>query len=481
MSPDSGELEWEVAKGFPTLYGEGADTITGGRGGIKFFVTTLSSASVQTFVPASDGVEAHYEGSLRGALSLEEPRHIIPRVSGNVEGSISVQRSRVNDMTFHGHLAPEGGLAVINGNVAFSSVDNVVLRYLTIRFGNQAEIAGDDGLVLNRINRWAIDHCSIGWSADEDSSVFVGRDEELVYGPIIYQRTLFGQGRDAHDRGMLLGTTDSGPSSEITANIHLNFWVVAARTPNAAGEERTFVRSANSVIYDWNGRTTNLLRRPRFDEIGNYYRPGPTTVSPFFGYYLNKYQNQGEGPPSIYTAGNFVEGFLTDLEANNQVIWSRFDPNNGNGIDNDPLPTSWFRAEPLPADPNVGYAPISALEAKASIIDAREVGHNRSTNASGETVFGHDSVDDAYFVAFEATADSQVPERDWIHPARPTNAPYPDANWNGIDDAFEREHGIESADQVITEWTIDGVELVNRAGYDAFEVWSALRAGDMRR
>ncbi|MFK7985179.1 MAG: hypothetical protein AB8I08_04035 [Sandaracinaceae bacterium] len=113
------------------------------------------------------------------------------------------------------------------------------------------------------------------------------------------------------------------------------------------------VRSANSVIFDWVGRTTNLLRRPTFDEVGNHHRPGAITVSPIQGYLVNKYQLQGDGPASIYTAGNVVDELL-DAAGDNRTIWSYFDPGDGRGTDNDPVPASWFRSSPLPVQPGCG-------------------------------------------------------------------------------------------------------------------------------
>lgn len=479
VSPTDGPVVWTHRKAFPSLYGEGADAITGGRGGIKFFVTTLSSEVIQTHVPASEGVEEHFEGSLSGALTLDRPREVIPRVAGNVAGTIEVALSRFDDLTYHGHLGP-GGIAVVRGSVSFARVDNIVLRYLTVRRGPDAAFGNDDALALNRVSHVAVDHCSVGWAGDEASTVFAGTseaDESIVYGPIIYQRNIFGQGVDGHDRGMILGSSPLGPSGDVTANVHLNFWVVAARTPVAVGEERTVVRSANSVIYNWNGRTTNLLRRPSFDEVANYYKPGPLTVSPIAGHFVNKYQDQGQGPPSIYTAGNLVEGLLMDPAADNRVIWTRFDPDDARGMDDDPLPDAWFRSEPLPIQPEVGYVPVSAMDALASVIGDEEVGNNRSTNASGETVRHHDAIDARYLAGFAEGTDPRLPMSEWIDPERPATEPYPDANWNGIDDAFEEAHGITSADEVIRDWSFGGLRLRNDAGYTAFEVWSAVRAG----
>jgi hypothetical protein len=59
--------------------------------------------------------------------------------------------------------------------------------------------------------------------------------------------------------------------------------------------------------------------------------------------------------------------------------------------------------------------------------------------------------------------------------------PYADANWNGIDDGFEQAHGITASGDVNTRWSFDDLEVINDAGYDAFEMYSAWVAGDFDR
>lgn len=464
------EIELQTLKGFPTLYGDGSTAITGGRGGIKFFITSTGSTSVQTYVAASGGAEEHYEGTLLGALSLQQDRQIIPRVSGNINGgNIILSGAGYGDFTYHGHLAPEGGLAHTNAKIEIANADNWIVRYLTSREGIGATVTIDDQFSINRCDRVAIDHCSFGWFGDEAMNFFPGTVDNFVYEDIIIQRTIFGNGRDDHNVGLLVGAYQAD-RGDVETSIHLNFFPASqSRTPEMQGEELSYHKAANNVVYNWVGRNINAVRNPNADVIGYYFKAGPRTVTPIQNSRFAQYQdNSAEADPSFYIAGNYAESFFTDLEADNRPLWTEFDHTNTTE-----LPSSFFRGSPLASS----YTPITALETYATIITDQEVGNNRSTNSSGVTVFGHDSVDEAYFTAFNAGTDSWLPEASFTHPTRASNTAYPDTNWNGIDDDFETAHGITASTDVILLWELDGYIIRNTAGYNAFEIWSAYKAG----
>ncbi len=112
---------------------------------------------------------------------------------------------------------------------------------------------------------------------------------------------------------------------------------------------------------------------------------------------------------------------------------------------------------------------------------AKEVGANRTTDVNGNPVIGLDSVDDHYLTAIANGTNPRTPEANWVHPPVADNPPYPDANKNGIADAFEALHGISAANEVIVDWDFGDYVVVNDAGYTAFEMYSAWVAGDFER
>lgn len=479
----------DVKKGSPLLFGEGADVITGGRGQVKFFITTLSTASEATFYPANGTYEAHWRGSLRGAFSAGN-RHIIPYIGGNYPGSLAQNGQSILldggfgnpdvNISYHGHLAPAGGFAMTNSHLTFSRAGNIILQYLSIAVhndlttGTNGEPAGVDCLYMNRCNKVALDHLSFRYNGDECFDYGVGTEGDDFL-PLILQRCIFGQGADAHSRGILIGNTDTGGTEEVEMTLHNNFWCVDARTPNFAGSSQaSAARVSNGVIYDWVGRTTRLQRNGSYDEINRYYIPGPTTITLDQGAF-NQYHFVGDGTPSIYTHGNLVNNYVTTVRDNRNDIWSVF---NTEGHDDTPLPDSYFRSTPMSIDPSVGYTPTSAEVGRESILVNNEVGSNRSTAQDGSTVFYHDSIDAYYLDAAVNLTDYRTPMASWVHPTRPTNTNHQtDTNWNGIYDGFETENNITSASEVKASYTWNGDTYLNPAGYDSFEVWSAIKAG----
>ncbi|AWV88683.1 hypothetical protein [Bradymonas sediminis] len=467
-----------VKKGFPDLWGEGASTIEGGgANGVKFFVTSLADTEEANFIPASPGVEAHYEGTIRGALSLEEPRHIIPRVSGAVDlgSGILLDGYQYSHFTYHGHLAPEGGFSLTNNNLVIRRNRNIVVRFLRARYGRAAGLAEDDALLFYRAHTFAVDHSSLAWAGDETFSI--GTTRNTPYPAIIGQNNIVGQTREGHNTGSLIGYTSSAGGAQGVVSWHNNVYVgVSHRTPNFAGDSEMFGRIFNNITYDWQSRLTNLVGAPTVDVAYNYYKKGPTRSDMPSNRY-NKYQDLRESrpyPPSIYTAGNIMPGVLEDPGADNQQLWTLFQSV-------DPVPVELFRTTPLPVDSEVGYQPSTAEQAYARNVLAKEAGANRTTDSAGNPVIGLDSVDDHYLEAIANGTDPRTPEANWVHPPVPSNTPFPDANKNGIADAFEAAHGITSADEVIVDWDFGEYLVANEAGYTAFEMYSAWVAGDFER
>jgi len=465
-------------KAFPDLWGEGADNISGGSspGSVKFFITSLEDSDTANFVAASPGVEAHYTGTFRGALNLSKARHIIPRVSGNIAlgTTLNIDGGGRGNLSYHGHLAPEGGLAVTNAGLRVTNNDNVSLRFLRLRFGAHSILDVDDVMYL-RGNRMAVDHVSLAWGADETFTI--GGEPNTTYEDIIVQNTIIGQCRDGHSTGSLIGFTGEGDNAHGAVSWHNNVYVgVTHRTPNIAGDTEMYGRIYNNIAYDWSSRLTNVVGAPKVDVAHNYYKNGPAhprvAASNF-----NQYQDlRGVRPypPSIYTAGNIMPGVLTDPAANNEILWTYF----GTDI---PLESMLFRSTPLAIDPDVGYEPSSAQSAYDRNVVGREAGANRTTDTSGNPIIGLDSIDEDYLAAITNGTDARSPEVAWIHPPTASNPTYLDLNWNGIADGFEATHGIAASGQVLTQWNFGDYKVRNNAGYDAFEIYSAWVAGDFER
>lgn len=467
-------IELSVKKGFPDLWGEKADSITGGRGGVKFFITDITASTSSTYYAANGTYEEHYRGTYIGAMNLAQTRHIIPRVSGNVVLSSDIYPTDDN-LSWHGHLAPEGGLLITNKRL-YPSFDNVILRFYRHKIGNNAVLGQDDPIEFNNIDKLAVDHSSFGWGGDESMTVY--NAVTGVYDKIIVQNNIMHQSRYGHNTGSIFGFTDAGNTTEISATIHSNLYSgVTHRTPNMAGRYESYFRTTNNVVYDTQFRFSNVVGSPKIDVSYNYYKLGPTSPPTLASGELNKTQFLADRPsdPSIHSVGNIVSnGILTDPLEDNKKIWFSF-------YDATPTDTTYFTATPLSIDPVLGFNPTSANDAYNRIVLDREVGANRTTNSSGQSVVGHDSVDTFYLDAAENGTTAYLLEVNWIHPTIPSNTFMTDVNYNGIYDPFEVEHGITSSTDVILNWEFGNYNVLNTAGYDAFEIFSAYQAGDFDR
>lgn len=136
---------------FPGAEGYGSKTV-GGRGGAVIAVTNLDDAG---------------PGSLRAAVEAKGPRIVVFRVSGTIDlkSTLSISNSHI---TVAGQTAPGDGIAIKRYPLSIDA-DEVVLRYLRVRLGDQT---GDDADALSCRYRKNImvDHVSVSWSVDESLS-----------------------------------------------------------------------------------------------------------------------------------------------------------------------------------------------------------------------------------------------------------------------------------------------------------------------
>lgn len=477
-----------VKKGFPDLFGQGADLITGGRGRAKGFITSLSNSSSSTFVAASGGVEAHYVGTFSGLWNNDNVGHIIPYVSGNVNNlNYSLDggggSTAEDNKSYHGHLAPAGGLAITNGRFLLKNMDNIIIRYLTVRGTEGGPDGIFDSMEFGNMQKFGVDHCSPAWTDDEAISVVPG-PSGTINDNIILQRILVGETnqRNGNSKGMLLGSSSS-TYGYMKVNVHLNAFNCTHRTPIlGATNANAELRAYNNIVYNWRGRAVIVTGIGEKVDAAYYYYKHNKNTSQYhtdlpFGYDMINMPilafNESTDTASIFAKGNIIENTFTDPNANNQILWTRWADGNAT-----PLQSKNFRSTMLPVQANVGYNPVSALLAKLSVIDNKEVGNNRSTDVNGNIVFGHDNIDAFYFSAWNAGIAAQTPESAWIHPTRPFSSNHQtDTSMNGIYDGFETENGLGLSTESEASYTWKGDTYLNPAGYDNFEVWSAIQGG----
>lgn len=269
---------------FPSAEGFGRYA-TGGRGGEVYVVTNLND----------DG-----EGSLRKGIVKRGPRIITFAVSGNIELKSPLDINR-GDLTIAGQTAPGEGITIKGFPVAVKA-DNVIIRYLRFRLGDTNEVV-DDALKGRDISNVIIDHCSISWATDENTSFYDTKDFTFQWNIISEALNSSVHNKGDHGYGGIWGGVKASFHHNLIANNN-------SRNPRFSGSKTTanseneFVDFRNNVIYNWGDNSVYGGESGTYNMVNNYFKPGPATSKSKKERILEPYEPYGK----FYVDGNFVEG-----------------------------------------------------------------------------------------------------------------------------------------------------------------------------
>lgn len=282
----------EDALAFPGAEGFGRDA-TGGRGGNVLFVDNLNDSG---------------SGSLRRAVEDVGPRIIVFRVSGNISLKSRLNISNDN-ITIAGQTAPGDGICIKDYPVNISA-DNVIIRFLRFRLGDEAQQEADalGGRFHKNI---IIDHCSMSWSTDECVSFYANENTSVQWCLIAESLKTSVHFKGSHGYGGIWG----GKNASFHHNLLAHHDSRNPRLGEEAGKAfalTDLVDLRNNVIYNWGGNSCYGGEAMNVNIVNCYYKPGPVTSKKTRIVSIDKNTNEGtevyDTWGKFYINGNFIEG-----------------------------------------------------------------------------------------------------------------------------------------------------------------------------
>ena len=278
---------------FPGAEG-GGKVATGGRGGAVYFVNTLEDNNV--------GNATTREGSLRWCLGQSATRTIVFKVGGIIKLNSRLNITKGN-VTIAGQTAPGDGICIKDYEVVIDA-DNVIMRYVRFRLGDEITTHEPDALWGRYKKNIIIDHCSMSWSIDECASFYSNENFTMQWCIIAESLNSSIHGKGLHGYGGIWGGKNASFHHNLLAhhnsrNPRFNGWKRDGLDySNPLDEERLDFR--NNVIYNWGSNSVyGGEAAGKYNMVANYYKAGPassnrsrvlqvsidkgTTITPRFG------------------------------------------------------------------------------------------------------------------------------------------------------------------------------------------------------
>ena len=323
------------ALAFPGAEGGGMYT-TGGRGGKVYHVTNLNDSGSGSL---RYGIREYKENG-----KLVRPLTIVFDVSGTIELQ-SQLKIESGDITIAGQTAPGDGICLKN-YTTYVGADNVIIRFLRFRLGDEGPNAGDsEDCIWGRYqNNVIIDHCSMSWSIDETASFYANANFTMQWCIVAesLQSTVHSKG--SHGYGGIWGGKNASFHHNLLAH-HQN------RTP----------RFDHQYLYDGNGKSTDTYRGNvdyrncinynwgssnacyggeggHFNLVNNYYKKGPNSNNKKYfveadGGYSTKIKDENDKEVTkyfdydwayLYLSGNYNHDY-PDVDASypDGIYWKK--------------------------------------------------------------------------------------------------------------------------------------------------------------
>lgn len=216
-----------------------------------------------------------------GTYTVKRPITIVFKVGGviNLKGELRVSR---NNVTIAGQTAPGDGICFRGATLNFSASNNVIIRYLRSRPGDELGLETSAFRIENGSN-FIIDHCSFSW-AIEETTHFSSNSNSTVQWSIISE-SLYNSIHKKGPRGY--GTQWGGQYASYHHNLLADH---NSRMPRINGsnvnDKEALVDYRNNVNFnwgsagafyggEWEGTSGNGFCHTNV--VNNYFIPGPAT------------------------------------------------------------------------------------------------------------------------------------------------------------------------------------------------------------
>lgn len=390
---------------FPGAQGFGK-YVTGGRGGKVYIVSNLNDSG---------------PGSLRDAAEKKEPRIILFSVSGTIRLRSQLDIKNGN-LTIAGQSAPGDGICIRDYSVRVNA-DNVIIRYMRFRMGDETKFQ-NDAIYGMRHKNIIIDHCSMSWSTDECASFYDNENFTMQWCIIAESLNASVHEKGEHGYGGIWGGMGASFHHNLLADHN-------SRNPRFCGARyhkqpaREIVDFRNNVIFNWGINSSYAGERGNHNMINNFYKPGPATPKSKINRIINPWSPFGK----FYVDGNAMYGD-PKVTANNWNGGVQFEK--GNGTD------SVFLDKPIVVVPVDTQSPREAYDAvlkkagaslKRDAVDARIV---EEVN-SGKAPYGRDK---------NGIIDSQVDVGGW--PELRSTSAATDSDQDGMPDSWEQARKLDA-------------------------------------
>ncbi|GAB6009766.1 BACON domain-containing protein [Dysgonomonas reticulitermitis] len=259
---------------FPGAEGGGRFT-TGGRGGIVYRVTNLNDYAKN---------EASIPGSLRYGLDLAEPKIIVFDVSGTIELKRKLGIVQPN-VSIIGQTAPGDGITLKNYQLEIgSNIDNVLIRFIRCRTGDEKSDHEDDGISGRWFKQAIIDHVSSSWCVDECVSFYGVKDFTVQWTIGSESLNESQHEKGAHGYGGIWSGANASFHHMLLAHHGSRVPRIAdldANGPSIANDYHGYFDVRNNVYYNWSGDGQGAYggANATFNLVNSYYKAGPATNS----------------------------------------------------------------------------------------------------------------------------------------------------------------------------------------------------------